>query len=252
MKNFRGLINQLAAARVHELLDRRVVFGALTRSLCITLALLLVITPVTPAQQPAQDFAPVPPQVTSAHTVFVSNGGGDNYFEYLVTGGVARAYSSFYSALQQSNQYQLVSAPAQADLIFEIRAIAPAVYDGQGITSYNPQLVLSILDPQTRTVLWTTSANVRAMGSLKRRDRGFDQSMAVLIDKLAQVTGQPLTAQQAKAVQDNSRWSNTGAIVLMVVGLATVAGMAAYGFHRVAHSPTLQQPTLPPGFGTIP
>ncbi len=209
MKNFRGPINHMAAGRVHELLDGRAVLGALTRSLCITLALLLVITPVSPAQQPVPNAAPVPPQIALAHTVFVSNGGGDNYFDYLVTGGVDRAYNSFYAGLQQSSQYELVSAPTEADLIFEIRAIAPAVYSGKGITSYDPQLILSILDPQTQAVLWTTSANVRALGTKKNRDRRFDESMAVLVDKLAQVTGQPLTAQQAKAVEDNSRWSNT-------------------------------------------
>lgn len=252
MTNLRGPINHFASGPAHELLAGRAVFGTLTKSLCINLALLLVITPVSPAQQPVQNAAPVPPQIASAHTIFVSNGGGSNYFDMLVTGGADRAYNSFYSDLQQSSQYLLVSAPAQADLIFEISAVAPAEYEGKGITSYNPQLILSILDPQTRVVLWTASANVRALGTKKHRDRGFDQSMAVLVDKLAQVTGQTLTAQQAKAVEDNSRWSSTGAKVILVVGIAAVVGMAIYGFHRVEHPPTLQQPPLAPGFGTIP
>ena len=251
MKDVRGPINHVVPGRAHELLAGRAVFGTLTRSLCITLALLLVITPVSPAQQPVQNAAPVPPQIVWAQTVFVSNGGADNYFDMLVTGGADRAYNSLYADLQQANWYQLVSAPADADLILEIRAVAPAVYDGKGVVAYNPQLILSVLDPQTRAVLWTTTANVRALGRQKQRDHGFDQSIAVLVDKLAQVTGQPLTAQQLKDVKDNSRMPRAG-IVFLFVGLAAVVALAIYGIHRVNHPPTLPQPTLPPGFGTIP
>jgi hypothetical protein len=221
-------------------------FAVSSRFLCITLALLLVITPVVPAQQPVQNAAPVPPQIASAHTIFVSNGGGSNFFDQF-TGGPDRAYNSFYGDLQQSSQYQLVSSPARADLIFEIRAVAPAVYDGNGVVSYSPELMLSILDPGTRAVLWTTSANVRALGTQKRRDRGFDESMAVLVDKLARVTGQPLTAQQVKAVRDNSRWP-TGAKVFVAVGIAAFVGLTTYGIYRATHPPTLPTPTIPPGF----
>lgn len=144
----------------------------------------------------------------------------------------------------------MVTSPAQADLIFEIRAIAPAVYEGKGEVSYNPQLILSILDPQTRTVLWTTSANVRALGIQKRRDRGFDKSMAVMVDKLAHVTGQSVTAEQAKAVEDNSRMPTTK--VLLMVGAVEFVVFTAFVIHRVTHPATPSQPTLPPGFGTIP
>jgi len=213
--------------------------------LCITLALLLAITPVVPAQQTAQNAAPVPSQIASAHTIFVSNGGGSNFFDQF-TGGADRAYNAFYADVQQSSQYRLVGAPAQADLIFEIRAIAPAVNNGD-VVAYNPQLILSILDPQTRAVLWTTSANVRALGTQKRLDRGFDESMAVLMDKLARVTGQPLTAQQMKAVQDNSRWP-TAAKVFVAVGIAAFVGLTTYGVYRATHPPTLPTPTIPPGF----
>ena len=232
------------------------VFAASTRTLSITLALLLVITPVLPAQQPTQNPAPVPAQIASARTVFVSNGGGDNYFD-MFTDGADRAYNILYADLLWLSQYQLVSAPAQADLVFEIRSVAPAIYEGKGAISYNPQLILSILDPQTRAVLWTTSANVRALGTKKHRDRGFDQSMAVLVYKLAQVTGQPLTAQQAKAVKDNSRIP-TAAKVILVAGAVLSAGFGSYVIYRATHPPALQQPLLPPfppfppAFGTKP
>jgi hypothetical protein len=217
-------------------------FAALNKSLCFTLALVLAATPAVQAQQTIPNAAPVPPQIASAHTIFVSNGGGSNFFD-MFTGGPDRAYNSFYADLRQSSQYRLVSSPSQADLIFEIRAIAPAIPNGD-VPTYNPQLVLSILDPQTKAILWTTSANVRALGSKKQRDKGFDQSMAVLVDKLAQVTGQPLTSDQLKAVRDNSRMP-TAAKVFIVVAIAAGVAFTTYGIYRVTHPPTLPTPTLP-------
>jgi hypothetical protein len=205
--------------------------------LCIVLAWFLIIT-TAPAQQPTPaTAAPVPSQILSAHAVFVSNGGGGNYFN-MFTGGPDRAYNAFYAELHEADRYQLVSVPAQADLIFEIRGIAPAVSDGDT----DSQLILSIIDPQTHAVLWTTNANVRAFGTQMRRDRGFDQSVAVLVSKLDQVTGQPLTPAETKAVKNNSRMS-AGMKVFIVVSIAASVAFAAYGAYRVSHPPSL--PPLP-------
>jgi hypothetical protein len=213
----------------------------LRKSLCIVLAWFLVVTATASAQTPAPG-APVPPQILSAQAVFVSNGGGGNYFDGF-TGGSNRAYNTLYAELQRSNRYQLVSSPSQADLIFEIRGIAPAVSYGDTVGN-NPQLILSIIDPKTRAVLWTTNANVRAFGRQKRRDQGLDQSVAVVLNKFSEVTGQSLTPSQAKAVRDNSRMPSAAKIFLFV-GIAATAGLAIYGIYRVTHPPTLAPPTLP-------
>lgn len=210
------------------------------KSICIVLAWFLIDT-TAPAQQPSSTSqAPVPPQILSAQRVFVSNGGGSNYFDAF-TGGPDRAYNVFYADLRRSSHYELVSAPAQADLVFEIRSIAPSVGDVDSV-GYNPQLILRIVDPRTSVVLWTTRSNVRAFGSKKSRDAGFDESVAVLVSKLAQVTGQPLTQTEAKAVTDNSRMPK-GMKVFIVVSIAAAAAFAAYGAYRVSHPPSL--PPLP-------
>ncbi len=215
------------------------------KSLCLALAWVLVVIPTVQAQQSSSVAgAPVPPQILSAKSVFISNAGGSNYFD-MFTGGPDRAYNTLYALLQQSNRYQLVSTPAQADLIFEIRAIAPSVSTGDAV-GYNPQLILNILDPKTSTLLWTTSDNVRALGRQKSRDRGFDQSVGVLLDKFGEVTGQPLTPEQAKAVHNNSRMP-TATKVFIFVGIAATAAFAAWGAYRVSHPPappTLGQPAL--------
>jgi hypothetical protein len=215
----------------------------LRKTLCILLAFSLALAPALPAQQTAAAAAPVPAQIAAAHAVFVSNGGGSNYFN-IFTGGPDRAYNSFYADLEKSNRYQLVGAPSQADLIFEIRAIAPAVGGAHDTVSYNPQLILSIIDPNTHAALWTTSVNVFALGTRKRRDRQFDASMAVLMDKLGEITGQTLTPQQLKAVNDNSRMP-TAAKVFIIAGIAAAVGLTSYGIYRVTHPPTLPTPTQP-------
>lgn len=216
------------------------------RILCLVLAWLLVLIPSASAQQPAPaPAAPVPPQIRTGQRVFVSNGGGSNYFQ-IFTGGPDRAYNTLYADLQQTGRFQLVDKPAQADLIFEIRAIAPAVGDWDNV-QYNPQIILRVLDPATQAVLWTTSANVRAFGTQKSRDRGFDESVAVLVDKLGAVAGQPLTAEQDKAIRKNASMP-TAMKVFLIASIAAAAGFAAWGAYRVSHPPApppLPQPSSP-------
>lgn len=215
-------------------------FSALRRLLASVLCFVLVPVPALLAQQANPAAAPVPPQLLHAHSVFVANGGGSNYFE-IFDGGPNRAYNTFYSQLNKTGQYQLVSSPGAADAIFEIRAIAPAVGDGRSV-GYNPQVVLTVRDPRSNAVLWTERANVRVFGTKGRRDREFDQSVAVLVDKLAQVTGQPLTEAQTKAVESNSRMP-TAAKVFLVAAIAAGVGMTAYGIYRIENPPSL--PPLP-------
>lgn len=218
---------------------------SLRRFVSIALAWLLILIPTVQAQQSTPAAAPVPPQILSALRVFLSNGGGSSYFD-IFTGGRDRAYNMLYAELKKAGHYELVSSPADADLIFGIRAVAPVVGDADN-ASDSPQLILSILDPKTNVILWTTSANVRAMGTQRHRDQGFDQSVEVLVDKLAQVSGQPLTSEQAKAVSNNSRMP-TAMKVILFAGIGAAIALAAYGAYRVGHPPALpplQQPTFP-------
>lgn len=219
-------------------------FSGSCKSLSIILSCALVLTPVVPAQQANSSSAPVPPQVLSAHAVFVSNGGGSNYFE-MFDGGPNRAYNTFYSQLKKIGHYELVSSPTQADVIFEIRAIAPSYEDVNNITEFNPQVILTIRDPKTNAVLWTASANVRAIGTKKHRDKDFDQSVAVLVDELAQVTGQPLTTAQAKAVESNSKMP-TAAKVFIFASIGLAAGGTAWIIYKGTHPPS------PPPMPTVP
>jgi hypothetical protein len=216
----------------------------LRKLLCFTLALLLASTPPTRAQQNGSTSAPIPPQITSAHTVFVANGGGPNLFNAF-SGGPDRAYSQIYADLHQWNRYQLVDSPAQADLLFEIHAIAPAIDTGtDGSITYNPQLILRILDPRTNALLWTTTANVKAAGTQSARDKGFDKSVAVLVDRIRQLTGEQLNPAEIKAVRSNSQWP-TSTKIFLGVGIGAFVGLTIFGVYKATHRTTPTLPTIP-------
>lgn len=216
------------------------------KSLCRILALILVPTPFGLAQQTGIS-APIPPQITTAKTIFISNAGGSDFFNAF-TEGPNRAYSHVYTALQQWNHYQIVASPSEADLIFEIRAEAPStVTDTNGTSSsvYDPQLRLRILDPKTNAVLWTMTSHVRAAGLQKTRDKDFDKAVAILVDQVRQLTGEQLTPVEVKAIRSNTRASTTFK-VLVGVGIAAFVASAVYIIYAVTHRNTQKLPTIPP------
>jgi len=130
--------------------------------------LALVLCPLAHAFQtqllpppPPPPLAPQPPaspaviaRVTAAKTIFLSNAGGNNYFNGEIPGGPNVAYNELYAALQQWGYFQLVDSPAHADLIFQIHGteLAPNLVptpDGQHVIAeqHQPRLVLTIFDP---------------------------------------------------------------------------------------------------------
>ncbi|GGA63350.1 hypothetical protein GCM10011507_13760 [Edaphobacter acidisoli] len=217
---------------------------------CYSLALVFLnTTTLLKAQSTASTASSLtPPQITSAHTIFLSNAGGSTYFNAF-TGGPDRAYTQLLGALENWNRYQIVQSPSQADLIFEIQGIAPATASpGNDIPGgCSPQLILRIRDPQSNAILWTTSANVRASGLQKSRDKGFDQSIAVLVDHVRQLTGEQLSPTEQAAVRSNASTYSKAMIGLLVAGAVGAVIMAVVGIHLVHEhqNQTLTSPTLP-------
>ena len=124
--------------------------------LCTVLASILisVLTGIAAAQAKKVEAAPIPTQITAAKRVFVANGGGDDRWhdDPLFTGGVDRSYSQFYSGIKAAGRYELVSAPTDADLIFEIQFLVPtaepqaaARLESLGTVPFDPQFRLTIL-----------------------------------------------------------------------------------------------------------
>jgi hypothetical protein len=145
--------------------------------------------------------APVPTQIFTARKVFVSNGGGDTLGNY--SGGPDRMYNQLCAALKGWGRYELVRAPADAELVFEIGFAAPIIGEnvsggnGTGVSSRtmkDPQFRFAILDLKTHVLLWTFTEHVQNALLQGNRDKNFDQAMAALVNDIKNVAGQPAPA----------------------------------------------------------
>ncbi|MDR3736757.1 MAG: hypothetical protein P4L10_14635 [Acidobacteriaceae bacterium] len=133
------------------------------RTLSFMAALMLLGVSILHAQS-----APIPAQLITAKTVFLSNAGtgsnADNKYSTL-------GYNDFYSQLTAWNHYQLVLLPANSDLIMEL-------------TSNPGLLTLSIRDPKSSTILWTLSEQVKFWHSEKGIEKNMGAAAAKLVDDL--------------------------------------------------------------------
>jgi len=64
-----------------------------------------------------------------------------------------------------------------------------SVFNGQGITTDHPEVLLRILDPKTGVVLWTLTEQISPGVLAKSRDKEFDKALASLIEQLKQRIG---------------------------------------------------------------
>lgn len=130
--------------------------------------------------------APVPQQIQSAKKVFISNAGGeleDWYARFLFSGGPNRFYDEFYADMKDWGRYELVGAPADADLIFEIHAGDIYLGDREGV----PRFELTIYDPKTRVVLWALAEHLDSALLKGNRNKNFDKGINKLMDQVKQL-----------------------------------------------------------------
>jgi hypothetical protein len=162
----------------------------------MALSLSSLMVPVLAAQQAegSAAAAPVPAQILTAKKVFISNGGGDSdLFQSLYSGGPDRAYNQFYATMKSWGHYELVSAPADADLVLEIRLRTRAATSSGGGVGEDPQFRLLILDPKTHTLLWPLIEHIpRHLSTKKGRDKDFDQTLVALVNDVAKLASLPL------------------------------------------------------------
>jgi hypothetical protein len=130
----------------------------------------------------------VPALIVSAKKVFISNaGGGCSPFGNVVfSGGPNRPYNQFSAALKGWGRYELVAAPADADLAFEISFTCPSagMNGGSRPPTNDPQLRLVILDVKTHITLWGITEHVELAMMQGNRDKNFDRAMKKLTDDL--------------------------------------------------------------------
>jgi len=149
--------------------------------------------------------APVPAQILSAKRVFIANGGGDeSRFESpQYSGGPDRLYNEFYAAMKSWGRYELVSTPAEADLVFEISLTLIQVTRAEGLkgneTAYDSQFRLAIREMQTHTTLWGLTEHAQSAALQGNRDKNFEQALFGIMFELRKITEPEKAAANATA-----------------------------------------------------
>lgn len=162
-----------------------------SRAICFVSFLLLACTAL--AQQTP---SPIPPALTTAKSVFVSNAGTDSgLFPEPFSGDSSRAYSAFYNALNASGAFTLVGDPANADLVLELRLFAPYgptnANKQNGAADPRPMFRLVVYDRKTHYILWTVTQSIDLAFLQKTHDRNFDQALAAALNQFLTVVGKP-------------------------------------------------------------
>jgi hypothetical protein len=140
--------------------------------------------------------APIPSAIPAAKTIFISNAGSDSgLFPHPFSGDPDRAYLQFYATVQGWRRYQLVSDPAQADIVFELRLTAPngpqSPNKATGASDPLPMLRLVIYDRSTHYILWALTESIDGASLQKNHDRNFDLALQRLTDDLNRLTEPP-------------------------------------------------------------
>jgi hypothetical protein len=152
----------------------------------------LLAVPVSWAQQPVDPpIAPIPEQIVSGRKVFISNASGQGF---APAGVPDLTYNEFYADIKNWGRYEIVSVPADADFVFEIRftsQIRPtSVLGGQGNSSQDFQFRLVILDPKTRVVLWAFTESVPQAANHSASRKKFDDAMTAIVNDIKKLAGQ--------------------------------------------------------------
>lgn len=166
---------------------------------------MLLSGPIAEAQHKAPaPAAPIPAQVLTAKKVFVANGGGDEskYDGPWYSGDSDRLYNEFYAAMKSWGHYELVSAPADADLVFEIREIIFQMQYEGGLgntqsSTYDTQIRLVIRDVKTQEILWGLTEHAQVAILQGNRDNNFEQALAGIVAEVKRIAA-PAAADSTK------------------------------------------------------
>lgn len=146
------------------------------------------------AQQPSvNSIAPIPPALLTAKKVFVSNAGSDHgLFPHPFSGDPDRPYNEFWADLQSLGRYELVTDPATADLVFELRLNAPNGPSNadktKGASDPLPMFRLVIYDRKSHYVLWALTESIEQANLQKTHDHNFDVALSALVEDVKRLT----------------------------------------------------------------
>lgn len=145
-------------------------------ALFLILSVSIPTIPMLMAEEPpAAPAAPIPAQIIAAKKVFISNGGEDYWLDFDPKHNPTLTYDEFYADMKSWGKYELVSSPADADVVFEIRL---ALLD----RSFRVQLL--ILDPKTHIILWPLNQVAEGASRDATARKNLDKAMNALMEGL--------------------------------------------------------------------
>lgn len=178
----------------------------------------------TPQDAPPPQ-APVPTQIAAAHTVFLVNNGADQNFPIIAQD----AYNRVYAALQHWGHYQLVSSPDQAELVFQLRDIAPLTGvsgDANNVYSFSgPAFRLAIKNPTTNVTLWTINSPVLIGGRKATRTRELNIAVTNLVSRVKVLANEPLSDAETTDLTTYPHYHGK-ALAITLVAITVGAGLA--------------------------
>ena len=198
-------------------------------------------------------------QIRTAKKIFIANAGDKtNLFPDVFSGGPDRPYVQFYSAMEAWGNYQIVSTPEEADLIFAVGMDSPSAAEiaptsgnlgpWNGAALHDVQLRVNILDPQSRISLWELDSHIQSsmgMNLKANRDREFDTAMSNLVLEVQQLSRQEVTTATSSVLTQKGHArgiSNTTAILIVTLGLAILVPLiVGIATHAGGQQPGNQQ-----------
>ena len=137
------------------------------------------------AQQPAVPAAaaPVPEQILNARKVFIANAPGDlvSYPKNEVT----RPYNEFYAAMKGWGRFQLVTSPAEADLVLEIKITdQPVINIKTGSEYRQPEFALTFVDPKTGVPLWWLAEIIQGANRPATLEKNYTAALTSVVNDL--------------------------------------------------------------------
>jgi len=162
----------------------------------MTLAVILTTGLSLWAQQVGQSPlppAPLPSQILAGKKVFISNVPGALFLSPRnAEDDPYRPYNQFYASLKSWGYYELVPAPADADLIFEIN-LADRPTLGNAMVQSSVRLAyldLTVHDPKTQTVLWWFAERVQGANRPATGEKNYNEAMTNLVNDVKKAIGQ--------------------------------------------------------------
>jgi len=177
--------------------------NTLIRTACLFVAIAASLVAIPAAAQKLRDptVAPVPALILSAKKVFIANGGSlvESAADTIVPN---LPYDEFYAGMQSWSRFELLSAPADADLVLEIRfvTVSPTILGKDGARTRR-QVELLFIDPKTHITLWTIYEQFDGalLNSNKRKD--LDAGIAALLRDLKKLAASTEPAAHAYRVE---------------------------------------------------